>query len=55
MALSVFAATAAGLVALIARGYGWLTWAFVALVILPVMTVGVFKLFRSATGSTAAS
>ena len=46
MVLSVYAASAVGLVALIARGYGLLTWAFVALLILPVLTVGVWKIGR---------
>jgi uncharacterized membrane protein YkvI len=44
MALSVYVASAAGLVALIAKGYGLLTYAFIALVILPVLTVGVAKI-----------
>ena len=33
MVLSVYAADAVGLVGLIAKGYGWLTYAFIALVI----------------------
>lgn len=44
MALSVFAASAIGLVALIARGYGWLTWAFIVLLVVPVLTIGVWKI-----------
>ena len=44
MVAAVFAADAAGLVTLIARGYGALTYAFIALVILPVLTVGVVRL-----------
>ena len=44
MALSVFAATAVGLVGLIARGYGWLTWAFIALMVFPVLTIGLWKI-----------
>jgi uncharacterized membrane protein YkvI len=55
MALSVYAASAAGLVALIAQGYGMLTWAFLALVILPVLTVGVAKLRRPETAPPAAT
>jgi uncharacterized membrane protein YkvI len=35
-----------GLVALIARGYGTLTWAFLAVFVLPVLTWGVWRLSR---------
>ncbi|HET7038903.1 MAG TPA: hypothetical protein VFH97_03390 [Gemmatimonadales bacterium] len=35
-----------GLVALIARGYGTLTWAFLAVFVLPVLTWGVWRLWR---------
>lgn len=44
MALSVFAAAAVGLVGLIARGYGALTWAFIVLLVVPVLTVGIWKI-----------
>lgn len=47
MSLSVFAADAVGLVGLIARGYGVLTWAFVVLLLIPVLTIGLWKVFRS--------
>ena len=40
MVASVFAASAVGLVGLIAKGYGLLTYAFIALLVLPVLTVG---------------
>lgn len=46
MAVSIFAATAVGLVGLIARGYGWLTWAFIVLQVIPVLTLGVWKVAR---------
>lgn len=46
MLMSVYAASAIGLVELIAKGYGWLTWAFIALLIVPVLTVGIWKLYR---------
>jgi uncharacterized membrane protein YkvI len=46
MVLSVFAASAVGLVGLIANGYGLLTWAFIVLVVLPVLTVGVWTIAR---------
>ncbi len=44
MVASVYAASAVGLVALIAKGYGLLTWAFIALLVLPVLTVGVWTI-----------
>jgi uncharacterized membrane protein YkvI len=47
MVVSVYAASAIGLVALIAQGYGLLTYAFIVLLIVPVLTIGVWKLFRS--------
>jgi uncharacterized membrane protein YkvI len=48
MALAVFAASAVGLVGLIAKGYGVLTWAFIALLVVPVLTIGVWKINRMA-------
>jgi uncharacterized membrane protein YkvI len=44
MVLSVYAASAIGLIDLIAKGYGALTWAFIALLVVPVLTVGVWRL-----------
>ena len=46
MVLSVFAASAVGLVGLIAMGYGLLTYAFIVLLVLPVLTVGVWTIGR---------
>lgn len=46
MVLSVYAAAAVGLIGLIAKGYGLLTYAFIALLVLPVLTVGVWMLRR---------
>lgn len=51
MALSVFAATAVGLVGLIARGYGALTWAFIVLLVIPVLTVGIWKIRKLGAAS----
>ena len=36
-----------GLVALIARGYGTLTWAFLIVFVLPILTIGVGKIARA--------
>jgi uncharacterized membrane protein YkvI len=47
---SCFAATSIGLVDLVAKGYGGLTYAFIALFILPVVTVGIWKIVRSSAG-----
>jgi uncharacterized membrane protein YkvI len=46
MVLSVYAASAVGLVELIATGYGLLTYAFIAVLVLPVLTVGVWRMRR---------
>ena len=46
MVLAVYAAGAIGLVDLIARGYGTLTWVFLAIYVLPLMTWGVWLLWR---------
>jgi uncharacterized membrane protein YkvI len=46
MVLSVYVADAVGLVGLIAKGYGLLTYAFIALVVVPVLTVGIWKIRR---------
>jgi uncharacterized membrane protein YkvI len=46
MVLSVYAAAAVGLVELIATGYGLLTYAFIAVLVLPVLTVGVWRMRR---------
>lgn len=43
MTVSVYAASAVGLVDLIAKGYGLLTYAFIALLIAPVLTIGVWR------------
>jgi len=46
MVVSVYAASAIGLVDLIAKGYGYLTYAFIALLIVPVLTIGLWRLLR---------
>jgi len=46
MVISVYAASAIGLVDLIATGYGLLTYAFIVLLIVPVLTIGIWKLHR---------
>ena len=45
MLLAVYAASAVGLVDLIAKGYGTLTWLFLAVYVLPLMTWGVWLLW----------
>jgi len=46
MLLSVYVASAVGLVGLIARGYGALTWAFIVLLVIPVLTLGIWKIHQ---------
>ncbi len=48
MVVSVYAASTIGLVGLIAKGYGLLTWAFIAVLVVPVLTVGLWKIRRLA-------
>ncbi len=51
MAVSVFAASAVGLVGLIAKGYGLLTWVFIAVLVVPVLTIGVWKIKTLSRGT----
>jgi len=46
MLIAVYAASAVGLVDLIAKGYGTLTWYFLAIYVLPLMTWGLWLLWR---------
>lgn len=43
---AVFLANALGLIGLIADGYGIITWGFIAVYVVPVLTVGVVKILR---------
>ncbi|MEP1095424.1 MAG: hypothetical protein ABJG78_09960 [Cyclobacteriaceae bacterium] len=43
---AVFLANALGLIGLIAEGYGIITWGFIAVYVVPVLTVGVVKIVR---------
>jgi uncharacterized membrane protein YkvI len=49
MVVSVYAAAGIGLVDLIAKGYGYLTYAFIALLIVPVLTIGLWRLLRASS------
>ena len=44
--LAVFVAEAMGIISLIAQGYGALTWAFIVVLVVPVLTIGVWKVWR---------
>jgi uncharacterized membrane protein YkvI len=46
LVLAVFVATKVGLVALIASGYRFLAWLFIAVFVVPVMTLGLWRLVR---------
>jgi uncharacterized membrane protein YkvI len=48
--VSIVLAGKLGLINLIASGYGTLTWAFMLLYVLPLLTVGVYKLAKSRSG-----
>lgn len=59
MILSGFVADRIGLVELVAKGYGYMAWAFILVFVIPVLTIGVWKLIRqersvAATARTAA-
>lgn len=47
---AIFLATAVGIIDLIAKGYGFLSYGFIAIVIAPLLTVGVYKIFTAKTG-----
>ncbi|KGE04386.1 hypothetical protein [Pseudohaliea rubra] len=44
--LSIYGATSFGIVSLIARGYGLLSWVFIAVLIFPLMTLGILRILR---------
>jgi uncharacterized membrane protein YkvI len=46
MVVSVYAASAIGLVDLISKGYGYITYAFIAYLLVPVLIVGLWQLKR---------
>jgi uncharacterized membrane protein YkvI len=54
MVISVYAAAAIGLIDLIAKGYGLLTYAFIVLLIAPVLTIGVWRLWSGNAASAPA-
>ena len=45
--ISIFLADAIGIVALISDGYGALTWGYMVAFVIPVLSIGVYKIFRS--------
>lgn len=49
MVVAIYLAGAIGLVALIAKGYGTLTWGYWIVYLIPVMTIGVWRIVRSNT------
>jgi uncharacterized membrane protein YkvI len=44
--ISIFVADAAGIVALIAEGYGALTWGYMIAFVIPVLTIGIYKIWH---------
>ena len=50
--ISVVLARKIGLIDLIANGYGNLTWAFLVLYLLPLLTLGVYKIVRGGDPQT---
>ena len=45
--ISIFLADATGIVTLIAEGYGALTWGYMLAFVIPVMTIGLYKILKS--------
>lgn len=45
LVISIFIADAIGIVALIAKGYGALTWGYMLAFVVPVLTIGVYKIW----------
>ena len=46
LVMALFIANALGLIRLIAQGYGTLTWGFWLVFVLPVLTIGIWKILR---------
>ena len=44
--VSVFLASEVGLIGLIGKGYGTLTWVFVLVFVIPLFTLGLYKILR---------
>ena len=47
LAIAIFAASAVGIVDLIGQGYGMLTYAFLAIYVLPILTLGLWRVYRA--------
>lgn len=53
MVFAVLLAGKIGLIDLIAKGYGTLTWVFILIFVIPVCTLGAWRIFRAPAGNTA--
>jgi uncharacterized membrane protein YkvI len=49
MAVAVFLADAIGIIGLIAQGYGMLSYAFIAIIVIPLLTIGVRRILTQKT------
>ncbi|MEX0645997.1 MAG: hypothetical protein WD076_11850 [Parvularculaceae bacterium] len=47
LGVAVFLAEGVGIIDLIAKGYGFLSYAFIAVVIVPLLTIGVYRVLKS--------
>ena len=45
--VSIFIANAIGLIGLISKGYGALTWGYWIIFVIPVLTIGVHKVLKN--------
>lgn len=50
LVLAIFIADAIGIVDLIASGYGALTWGYWVVFVIPILTVGLWRILKSSTG-----
>jgi uncharacterized membrane protein YkvI len=46
LTISIFIADAVGIVNLIAKGYGALTWGYMLAFVIPVLTIGIYKIYQ---------
>ncbi|PHR92666.1 MAG: hypothetical protein COA69_07505 [Robiginitomaculum sp.] len=47
LCVALFLASKFGIIDLIAKGYGWLTFGFIAVYVIPVLSIGVYKIWRA--------
>ena len=46
LVLAVYGATAIGIIELVAQGYGMLSWVFIIVLVIPLLTLGMWRIFQ---------